>query len=44
MAGCDHSLLAAAISAPPSAALIATELDEKILALNYELSANSRRA
>jgi hypothetical protein len=29
MAGRDHSLIAAAISAPASAALIATELDEK---------------
>ena len=44
MAGRDHSLLAAAISAPPSAALIATELDEKIFALNYELSSKSRWA
>ena len=42
MSGRDHSVLAAARALPPSPASIATELDEKISALNYELSSNSR--
>jgi hypothetical protein len=42
MAGRDHSLVAAAINAPPSAALIATELDEEMFAFDYECSSTSR--